>query len=306
MQVSIYDVFAATPYAGNQAAVLRVHRARLSNTQLVAVAGELSLAETALLDARGHELTLRFATADRIINRCGHATLAAVADHVLTTARVARGQVCNGRYRVSASLAEWQARPFADLRGRREADGLEVAVTWPDRPQFVSSIPARAVCRALGLDVGDLAASLPRCIYNSGNLNALVPVRSHRTLVRAVPDWARLKHLFATFNLTDLHLYCVRRAANVIRLSCRNLFPYGVFEESATGTASVALATALTDRWSTLRGRRGVNFVFEQGIGHRRGRLRVRFSADDRAIWLEGRVFRILTGELRALPGGRR
>lgn len=303
MQVSVYDVFAETPYAGNQAAVLRAHRVRLTDAQFVAVAGELALAETALLALRGRDVALRFATTDRLIHRCGHATLAGIADHVLTKAR---GRACNGRYRVGTSVAEWHARPLPDRCARHEADGLQVAVEWPDRPQFVSPIPARAVCRALQLDVRDLAAGLPRCIYNSGNINALVPVRSYRALARAEPDWARLKRLFATFKLTDLHLYCVkgrRSSTATIRLSCRNLFPYGVFEESATGTASVALATALIDRWSALRGRRAVNFVFEQGIGRRRGKLRVRFLADGRGIWLDGFVFRILRGELRSLPG---
>ena len=307
MQLSVYDVFAPTPYAGNQAAIVRPSRAKLSDPELVAVAGELALAETALLGMRGRDLVLRFATAAGIIDRCGHATLAGVADHVLT-ARGSRGKARSGRYRVGPSVAPWQTRPITDRRACHYADGLEVAIAWPDRPQFASPIPARPVCRALGLDVSDLAPGLPRCIYNSGNLNALVPVGSFDALRRVAADWARMKDLFAQFKLTDLHVYCVQktRTSGEIRLFCRNLFPYGVLEESATGTASVALATALIDHMRDLRGGRDIDFNFDQGIGRRRGTLRVRWLSgmvDSAAIWLEGRVFRVLTGELR-LPSG--
>src|ERR1043165_6625093 len=97
MQLSVYDVFAQTPYAGTQAAIVRPSRAKLSDPELVAVAGELALAETALHGMRGRDLVLRFATAAGIIDRCGHATLAGVADHVLT-ARGSRGKARSGRY----------------------------------------------------------------------------------------------------------------------------------------------------------------------------------------------------------------
>jgi PhzF family phenazine biosynthesis protein len=309
MQISVYDVFAETPYAGNQAAVVRADRSKLTDAQLVALAGELALAETASLSTRGNDLTLRFATANGIVNRCGHATLASVADHVLSAATTARAKQWSGRYRVGRFVAEWHARPVASSpRGHRHADGLDVAVAWPDRPQFVSALPARRVARALGLEVDDLEAEWPRCIYDSGNRNALVPVRSVRILTRAKPDWARLKDLFAQFKLTDLHVYCIEkrpRVSGFMRLRCRNVFPYGVLEETATGTASVALAAALIDHWSAFRGRRGADFAFAQGIGRRRGRLRVRFRVEGRdraAIWLEGRVYRILTGELLSMP----
>lgn len=311
MHVAIYDVFAEQPYGGNQAAVVRANEIRFSDSQLVALAAELTFPETALLSMRGSNLVFRFATAGRVISRCGHATLAGVADHMFSTVLPHRTQAreWRGHYRVGSSVAEWCARTAVRRRARNRGAGIEVAVAWPDRPEFMKALPARAVYRALRLDTSAASPELPLCIYNSGNLNALVPVRTVAALERADPDWAKLRSLFEKFCLTDLHLYCLQRrrpASDQLRLRCRNFFPYGVFEETATGTASVALAAALTDHLPALQGRtRAIDFVFDQGKGKRRGKILVRWRprVDDRVmIWLEGRVFRIVYGQLISIP----
>jgi PhzF family phenazine biosynthesis protein len=307
MQFAIYDVFADKPYGGNQAAVVRAGRVQFTDSQLIVLAEELAVAETALSSVRGQDLVFRFATADRVVNRCGHATLAGVADHVFrkTLSRRSRGSSWTGRYRVGSAVAEWRVQDQTSRDPRGRARGIDVAVAWPDRPEFVRSLPAGPVYRALGLDPAAVASDLPRCIYNSGNLNALVPVSTVAVLERAVPDWNKLRDLFARFRLTDLHLYCVQRprtASNQIRLRCRNLFPYGVFEETATGTASVALAAALVDHF---RDKPRDDFIFDQGNGRRRGNIRVRWCPrpeGDPLIWLQGQVFAAVRGQLVSIP----
>jgi PhzF family phenazine biosynthesis protein len=307
MQFAIYDVFADKPYGGNQAAVVRAGRVQLTDSQLIVLAEELAVAETALSSVQGHDLVFRFATADRVVNRCGHATLAGVADHVLrkTLSRRSRGSSWRGRYRVGSAVAEWRVQDQTSRDARGRAGALDVSVAWPDRPEFVKSLPARPVYRALGLDPAAVASDLPRCIYNSGNLNALVPVPTVAVLERAAPDWNRLRDLFAKFDLTDLHLYCAQRrrtSPGQIRLRCRNLFPYGVFEETATGTASVALAAALVDHF---RDRPKDDFIFDQGNGRRRGNIRVRWCPrpeGDPLIWLQGQVFAAVRGQLVSIP----
>jgi predicted PhzF superfamily epimerase YddE/YHI9 len=316
MQIATYDVFAGKPYCGNQAAVVRIGKGRLSDRQLVALAEELSLAETASLRVQNRELIFRFATTDRIISRCGHATLAGVADHVFSTL-MPRGSVrreWNGRYRIDACAAEWRAQLTAGRRGHPNTNGLEVAVAWPDLPTFVMALPRGPTYRALGLNSTDAASELPLCVYNSGNFNALVPVRTVATLERAAPDWQRLKDFFETLqlpnksSLTDVHLYCLQRRSNRSReilLRCRNVFPYGLLEETATGTASVALAAALADHLPALGSNRVADFHFDQGRGKRRGQIRIRWRprpGEMPVIWLEGRVFPIILGELVSLP----
>jgi PhzF family phenazine biosynthesis protein len=312
MEIAIYDVFARRPFSGNQAAVVHERGHGFSDTQLIALAGEMSLAETALSSLRGRELTFRFANAKQLVNRCGHASLASVADHVLSRIlrHRARHGVWAGRYSVGSAVAEWRAR-MVRSRGDRIsiATGIEVAIAWPDRPRHVISLPAKPVYRALGLGPDDRAHDLPLCVYDSGNLNALVPVRTLASLKRANPDWRALEVLFEKHRLTDVHLYYIprrARSARRLQLRCRNIFPYGLFEETATGTASVALAAALVDKMPTLRGGTSpIAFLFEQGVGTRRGTIRVNWRPGPKralTIWLEGRVFPVLTGDLISSP----
>jgi PhzF family phenazine biosynthesis protein len=314
MRIAIYDVFAEKPYSGNQAAVVRVARRQLSDSQLVALAGELSLAETALLSVRNGDIALRFASAHGVIARCGHATLASVADHVLPGLKYRRANCeWKGRYRIGTSIAEWRARPVNKKLRHGRAQGLDVAITWPDRPTFASGLPARQVYRALGLDVRDAASGLPLCAYNSGTLNALVPVRTVAILEQIQPDWKKLEALFEEFNLpdngrlTDFHLYCLQGAQRTPwKVRCRNVFPYGVFEEPATGTASVALAAALVDHLPAIKGgNSAVTFNFDQGQGTRHGKISVIWQPSLKGrpvIWLEGRVFPIVRGTLVSIP----
>jgi|HubBroStandDraft_4_1064222.scaffolds.fasta_scaffold07404_6 PhzF family phenazine biosynthesis protein len=317
MQIATYDVFAGKPYCGNQAAVVRIGKGRLSDRQLVALAEELSLAETASLRVQNRELIFRFATTDRIISRCGHATLAGAADHIFTTLLPRRSgrYEWSGRYRVGTCAAEWRARLTAGRRRRHNTNGLEVAVAWPDLPTFATALPPGPMYRAVGLDSTDSATELPLCVYNSGNFNALVPVRTVAALERAAPNLARLKDFFKKFrlpnksSLTDVHLYCVQRRSNRSReilLRCRNVFPYGLLEETATGTAYVAAAAALANHLPALQGgNRVADFHFDQGKGKRRGKIRVHWRprpGEMPEIWLEGRVFPIIRGEFVSLP----
>jgi len=303
--IAIYDVFARHPFGGNQAAVVRDERCRLSDADLLALASELSFPETTLSRHEGTDLILRFATADRLVNRCGHATLAAVADHVLVQQSQDQGRCCkwHGNYRVGVARAEWRARiknPHKDA-----SPSVEVGVIWPERPTAAGSLPGLAVYRALGLSSADPPGDLPLCVYDSGNRNALVPVRSVASLERVSPNQQKLRSLFEEHRLTDAHIYCidhVDKTGGRIRIRCRNVFPYGVFEETATGSAAVALSAFLIDHLPVLgNGNRAVDFLFQQGIGKRRGNIGVQWRlapGQNQIIWLKGRVFPILTGNL--------
>jgi PhzF family phenazine biosynthesis protein len=312
VDVAIYDVFAEKPFCGNQAAVVRQGLYRFSDTELLALAGEISLAETALYSRRGSDLMLRFANADRVLERCGHASLACVADYVFKKMRQngGRRRTWSGHYRVGSAVAEWSARLARVHCPQFSAvTSIEVALAWPERPRMVGDLPIPAVYQALGLEPMHRSPALPLFVYNSGNFNALVPVKSLAVLERAKPNWAELQALFEQHRLTDLHIYCLlkhNRAARKLKLRCRNVFPYGIFEESATGTASVALAAALADHLPALSAAaRPTDFLFEQGVGNRRGKLRVRWCPTPQgapAIWLEGRVFPFMKGRLICVP----
>jgi len=145
-------------------------------------------------------------------------------------------------------------------------------------------------------------------VYDSGNRNALVPISNVKRLEAARPNWSALSSLFDALKLTDIHLYCLLRnksSAKRLRAQCRNFFPYGVFEEPATGTASVALASMLIDSLSAAGTDVPVKFVLEQGHGRRRGIIHVerhREADGELSLWLKGRVFAVVEGRLISTP----
>jgi predicted PhzF superfamily epimerase YddE/YHI9 len=182
-----------------------------------------------------------------------------------------------------------------------------VRIAWPDRPAFAGALPIDAVYDALNIPLSNRETDLPISIYNSGNRNAIVPVRTAAALETVRPDWIKLEALFEEFQLTDLHLYLLLRplsSADQIHVRCRNFFPYGIFEEAATGTASLSLAAALMDQPLFKPSAMPTEFVFVQGSGTRYGRLYVSWPpADARTTpaWLSGRVFLVAKGEI-AIP----
>jgi PhzF family phenazine biosynthesis protein len=302
---AIYDVFADTPFNGNQAAVLHEDVNQFSDRQLLLWANEIALAETALSSIASDQLLLRFANADRVLPRCGHATLAGVADHVLS--RLEKSDAHAGRYKVDANVAEWRAKLVTrGSASEKNPACVDVAIAWPERPVLDGSLPADRVYDALDISPSDRAPELPIAIYNSGNRNAIVPVKTDMALKNAQPDWTKLKSLFEDYRLIDLHLYSLQppsSSSNRIHVHCRNFFPYGIFEEAATGTACLSLAAALAGQ-PQLQSGEPLEFQFVQGKTARYGRLTVSWppaSSAATSIWLSGRVFLIAKGEI-AVP----
>jgi predicted PhzF superfamily epimerase YddE/YHI9 len=310
---AIYDVFADEPFFGNPAGVIRAGERRISDTQLVALSSELTLPETAVSQWDGSALTLRFATSAGIINRCGHATLASIADHVLAQDPGDRGDKRGwcGLYRIGSAEGEWRAR-IALARGPPPlAKGLCIEVAWPDRPRWMRRLPSARVYAALGRKPADAATGFGPCIYDSGNRNALVSLASPDLLDQIQVSWRTMEKLFHDYGITDLHVYSLvhsSSSAGPLRIRCRNLFPYGVMEEAATGTASISLAAFLINKLSSLTtGLSSMEFLLEQGCGARRGRIMVawkRSAAGDETYWLKGQVFMVMRGELVTLPNG--
>jgi predicted PhzF superfamily epimerase YddE/YHI9 len=68
----------------------------LSDRQLLALARKFALPETAAWALRGETLCLRFANVRGRLERCGHASLACVADHLLRRLGDRHGRACPG------------------------------------------------------------------------------------------------------------------------------------------------------------------------------------------------------------------
>lgn len=231
---------------GNGAGVV-VHADGMSDATMQAVAREVGLSETAFVTGLDQgPLAIRYFTPVTEVDLCGHATVAA------WTVMAHLGLVSPGRHR--QGLKEGEIAVTLDDSG----------AVWMEQmtPLFGDVLDPGLVAPILGLSTDDLTAcGLPVQPVSTGLMDIMVPLTSRKSLEAVTPDF----HAMAAFNsATDtvgFHLFCLD-PRNLSRTACcRNFAPrYGIDEESATGSASGALAAYL-HRHGTHRER----YIFEQG-----------------------------------------
>jgi PhzF family phenazine biosynthesis protein len=292
---AIYDVFAEKPFSGCPAAVVRAHQAQPLSV-LSVLAQEFNLPETCLYWWKDGSVMMQFATAAGPIAACGHGLLSVLADAALTTACGSEGELL---YRIGDS-----APSIAKYR-QESPRTFSIRARWNNFPEIGPSLPVRETAMLLGLPEECLCRDLPMKAVNSGILNGLVPIVDVKTLLEIQPtfgqDWTEY---FNKHRLADLHLYVIQNHGctepTTLYLRTRNVFPYGVREEAATGTASVSLAAALKQTVYP----DGLQFSFIQGV-QRLGNLQVFVSVAPSGrldLWLEGTVVLIARGNDLALP----
>jgi len=294
MDFAIYDVFCDEPYSGNQAAIVHSN-GPFDSDRLAILAKELNLPETCaywMSDGTPHMI---FATSKGPIKACGHGLLAVLADVAMTqnlTTSKGLGYVVE-----TSGSGIWEL----SHRGSRSA---YICVKWPQLPTFSEFLPADETAQLLGVDGDRIRKDLPLAAFNSGITNGLVPLVDENELVRLQPNFCSMKSYFAEHGLDDLELYCVAEEqiaeSGHLNIRSRNVFWYGVQEESATGTASLSLAAALIDHFDCS----SLHVNVSQGTS-RRGNITVRIAteAETMTAWLEGRVDLIASGTDLAIPG---
>jgi trans-2,3-dihydro-3-hydroxyanthranilate isomerase len=290
MQFALYDIFCQRPFCGNPAAVIRAEGPVACET-LITFAREFNLPETCVYWIDQGTPHMVFATSAGPIRACGHGLLAVLADVVRTGEP---GAVHDSDYTVEGLGSGRWTHVARDLRL------TEISVSWPRVPTFVKVLPIEPLVSVLGIGMSSLSRRLPAQAFDSGIINGLIPVESRDILLRLQPDYGQaMADYFKEHGLDDLELYALCETDGSPRgwtsIRTRNVFPYGVREEAATGSASVSLATALIRH----RPPGATQFRMDQGVS-RRGKIVVKAALENgtlTAVWLEGRVQLIASGD---------
>jgi PhzF family phenazine biosynthesis protein len=290
MHFALYDVFSCGGFSGNPAAVIR-GEGDLPEVDLLSLAKEFNQPETCWYWFEGGTPHMRFSTSERVINACGHGTLAVLADVGLHAGQRSASGLSFIIHGMDESRWEFVEAAKGDVL---------TSALWPGTPSVRDQLPVKETAALLGLDAAALRKDLPLASFDSGITNGLVPIVSSEMLERACPDTGEgMKRFFETHRLDDLHAYALLENADPskeeITVRTRNVFPYGVREEAASGAASVSLACALAQHL----GSRVKRFLFRQGVA-RIGHIIVKTEPKGPGklkLWLEGRVTRIASGE---------
>lgn len=226
------DVFTDRMFSGNQLAVVTDARG-LDDKTMQSIAREFNFAETTFVtppaDAR-HTARVRIFTPGREMPFAGHPTVGTA--FVLATIGV-----CDS---ANELVLEENVGPVPVRIDRDGGRVVRCTFTAPRAPECIQAdVPSRAdVAELIGLGAGEISA--PAEVWSCGLPFLIVPVGSHRSLMRAQLDLACWRRLLSNF--VALEVYPVAQI-NKSTVHVRMFAPAaGVTEDAATGSAAAALA----------------------------------------------------------------
>jgi len=251
--VYLVDSFTFNGKGGNPAGVV-FDAEDLTAAQMQKIASQVGYSETAfVLPDPECDFHVRFFTPTSEVDFCGHATLATFSE------LFSQGVIQAGLY-----------------NQRTKAGILNVAVS-PDGfvemdqqlPVFGGELDVFEVAEALGIPAEVITnTGLPVEVISTGLADAIIPVMPG-TLDDIYPDNSVLAEFCRARQLVGVHLFELCSWAD-FTARCRNFAPlFGIPEESATGSASGALACYLAQHRPFL----GYQYEFEQGRAMNRSSL---------------------------------
>jgi trans-2,3-dihydro-3-hydroxyanthranilate isomerase len=226
----LLDVFAESPFSGNQLCVVPEIPERLDAATMLTIAREIGFSETTFVTAiRPDGYDVRIFTPEKELPFAGHPTLG-----------------------TAFALAS-TGRTGTDVVQRCAAGEVPVSIDLPAGRGRMRQLPpvfgAESTDRALaataaGLEPEDLATDLPVVPVSTGIPHLIVPVRDETTLRRASRDEPACRALFGPDDDAEsLYLFVVRGDGDVMaRMFDR--WP-SIGEDPATGSAAGPLGAYL-------------------------------------------------------------
>lgn len=247
VSVNLVNAFTNNGSGGNGAGVVLAADA-LNDKQKLKVAQAVGLSETAFI-CRDDEadFAVSFFTPTAEVDFCGHATVAAFATlHQ-------QGIITAGRY---------IQRTKAGLLPVTVAANGHITMTQK-QPEYLGEVSKEIIATFTGLQPEVLAlASLPVEVISTGLPDIIVPVPAGY-LDKISINEALLSAYCKKYNVIGLHAFELTNDQSGLSASCRNFAPLcGISEESATGSASGALACYLVKHLYPTQHK---TFMFEQG-----------------------------------------
>lgn len=245
IEVLLVSAFTQNGKGGNPAGVV-LQADGLTNEQKLYIAKAVGFSETAFVSKDDEvDFNVSFFTTTEEVDFCGHATLA------VFSVMFQQGIITEGEY-----------------KQRTKAGVLKVSVNSTEvimeqcLPTRIEQLNARDVSDAIGIEPSILESThLPIEIISTGLPDIIIPVPKGY-LDSIVLDEAKAIACCKKHGAVGFHIFELNEEGDAYTASCRNFAPLvGIHEESATGSASGALACYLAE-YVKLNCN---SYVFEQG-----------------------------------------
>ena len=241
------DVYVAAAFSkddkgGNKAGVV-LGRSELTSVQKAAIAKEMGYSETAfVLDSNKADFKLQYFTPTEEVPLCGHATIAAFSTLKLL----------NMLDKTDCTIET----ETGILNIHIKDDGL--ILMEQNCPAYLEVLDSDIFMGCI--EKGFIDHRFPIQIVSTGLNDIMLPVDSAEHLEQLSPDFEMIANMSKEKEVVGVHAFTMIKESDVTAI-CRNFAPlYGIDEESATGTASCALACYLFKYY-----KHQPQYIFEQG-----------------------------------------
>ena len=245
IEVTLVNSFTAEGNGGNPAGVV-FNADNLSDAQKLKIAQAVGYSETAFVssdDKADYEVT--FFTTTEEVEFCGHATLATFSTMYQT------GMITAGSYvqRTKAGMLSVTVEPNGKV------------IMEQQLPKNLGSFSYPQISNIIGIDSKILESTkLPIEVISTGLSDVMIPVPNGYLDV-ILPNDEVIANFCKEHSVVGFHVFELCAPVSRFTASCRNFAPLlGISEESATGSASGALACYLTEHLNL-----GGDYIFEQG-----------------------------------------
>lgn len=249
VEVKILKAFVKGKHGGNPAGVV-INEEQLSWDEKQEIARIVGVSETVFINAKEkNNFEVSFFTPNKEVDLCGHGTIAAF------QCLVDEKLIGPGQY-----YQKTKAGTLDVIINTSEEIFME-----QNKPYYGDIIEKREeIAKSLGISVEDLVKELPIQIVSTGIKDIIVGVKDHETLNALRPDFNKISMISEKYDTTGYHVFSLETFNNE-NANCRNFAPYyAIDEESATGTASGALASYLF-RYNRLNESSYDQILFYQG-----------------------------------------
>jgi len=245
MKIKVYQLnsFARVSGGGNPAAVV-LDAENLTEKMMQETARKIGLSETAfVMGSKIADYKIRYFTPLAEVGLCGHATIAVFS--LLRELKI----IGDGDY----TFETIRAVLGVNISGKDVLMDMQ-------RAEFYEYIDVSEVADTLNVPE-DLLLPLAQ-VVSTGLKDLIIPVKSKSVLDAIQPDFSKIGELSAQHGIEGYHLFALDEEVTAVT---RNFAPLlGILEESATGTASGALAAYLYSH-GLLSETDRKNIVFRQG-----------------------------------------
>lgn len=232
------DAFTTRPLAGNPCAII-FDADDLSDAQLLAIAREMNLSETAfVLRPAVADVRARYFTPAEEIPLAGHPTIAMI--HALVeTGRLAAAE---GVTTISLELPVGVIAVDIEV-----ANGRVQRITMSQKkPAFLSIYEPTAIMPVFGLSPDDVLPDAPIQTVSTGTPQLMIPVRHLDVLRRCRLDAAAYEELRTQADFFSPHLFCLQGVTAAGHTFARHFgVPPDTMEDPFTGSATGGMAAYL-------------------------------------------------------------